>query len=60
MLSITCVGSATRDCGVSGEWGPPDVLQCTSPEFLQLESLVKKLQSHQQPYKNDDIVCVNL
>ena len=34
------LGTATRSCDSSGQWGQPNVLDCTSVEFIRLEGLV--------------------
>ena len=33
-------GNATRFCDNGGQWGQANVLNCTSPEFTELEILV--------------------
>ena len=33
-------GNATRFCDNRGQWGQANVLNCTSPEFTELEVLV--------------------
>ena len=42
-ISILCTiisGNATRFCDSTGKWGQANVLNCTSPEFTELEDLV--------------------
>ena len=42
-ISILCTiisGNATRFCDNTGKWGQANVLNCTSPEFTELEDLV--------------------
>ena len=34
------VGTAMRTCDSEGEWSEPDVLQCTTVEFINLEDRV--------------------
>ena len=34
------VGEAVRNCTGQGDWEEPDLLNCTSQEFLELESQV--------------------
>ena len=38
----TCEAIATRLCDANGQWGPSNVLGCTSPEFSRLRNLVSK------------------
>ena len=33
-------GNATRSCGSDGQWGEVNVLNCTSPEFVELEQIL--------------------
>ena len=36
------VGEAVRNCTGQGDWEEPDLLNCTSQEFLELESQVNR------------------
>ena len=44
-------GNATRFCDNTGQWDQPNVLNCTSPQFIELEDLVSVI-IHQHNYKN--------
>ena len=44
LMFINFKGNAIRACDIEGKWSDPDVLQCTSVEFINLENQVTSSQ----------------